>query len=138
MIAREEKKMEKIKIVNGCGVYEISPQVCWVCSKNQNGLWALEFVLKTSVHIYSKAVFKDEKDLEKINKYVVANFGIEFVEEEPIEEISFHQLYLLADFVIDLTKDFGERIDTFSKQTEISQKIIFGILEAALDREKGD
>lgn len=130
--------MRIIKIVNGYGACEIAHRNFVVCKKNQNALWDLEFV--SPITSYSKTFYKNEKDLENINKYV-AYYGIEFVEEtrekeKSTDKIDINQLCERIDFANDLFKDFTGRIDKYAKENKIPPELILDVVEAVVKNKK--
>ena len=132
--------MKEVKIVNGHGMYVIAHRNFVVCKKNQNALWDLEFV--SPITSYSKTFYKNEKDLENINKYV-AYYGIEFVEEtrekeKSTDKIDINQLCERIDFANDLFKDFTGRIDKYAKENKIPPELILDVVEAVVKNKKGN
>lgn len=55
-----------------------------------------------------------------------------------IEEMPHIKVLNLIDFVNDLFKDFTGKVDEYAKENEIPPELILDVMEAVIDKEKGD
>lgn len=135
--------MRIIKIVNGYGIHKISPGLSLLCIKNSNSSWDL--VLNAGLTGFIFFLRRNEK-LEVINKITAAKDGVEFIEdveenrekEKSTDKIDINQLCERIDFATFLIKDIDNKIDEYAKENKIPPELILDVMEAVIDKEKGD
>lgn len=135
--------MKEVKIVNGYGIHKISPGLSLLCIKNSNSSWDL--VLNAGLTGFIFFLRRNEK-LEVINKITAAKDGVEFIEdveenrekEKSTDKIDINQLCERIDFATLLIKYIDNKIDEYAKENKIPPELILDVMEAVIDKEKGD